>query len=488
MTHAPALPVLLPLIAAPLVMLLGRARAAWLLSLVTAGGSTLISFWLLGEVGQGGELRYAMGGWQPPVGIEYIIDALNAPILLIVSLAALVSLALAYPSSMTHLPPVRRPLVYALMLLCQAGLAGIAATADAFNVFVFLEISSLATYALVASGPQRGALLAAFQYLILGTLGGSFVLLGVGMIYQITGTLNMADLLERLAQTNYKGVLLAATSFLLLGFALKSALFPLHQWLPNAYRHAPDFVGVFLAAAATKVAIYAMLRFAVGVIGAAWIVEFGVDDLLRVLALGAVLYGAVAAAYQTSIRLMLAYSSISQLAYIVYALSLFSSQGFVAAYLQFMVHALVKGGLFIAVAGLLRRGVEDELGAVRGLAWRMPALFSCFLIGALALIGVPLTAGFLSKWHLLSGAWHAGQMLDVAVLVVASLITIVYVVRLLEPMLRAPEEGQGAIGPAPAGDSTLAFGLICAAAVIVLGIYTQPLVAVARAAARVIYG
>ncbi len=487
MTHAPALPVLLPLVAAPLAMLLGRARWAWLLSLVTALASALVSVALLAATLEGSVLRYEMGAWAPPVGIELLIDSVNAPILLIVSLSGLVALALAGSGAMAHLSAAQQSLVYALMLLCQAGLAGIVATGDAFNVFVFLEISSLATYGLVACGPHRTALLASFQYLILGTLGGSFVLLGVGMLYQVTGTLNMADLLARLTVTEYPGVLLAATGFLLLGFALKSALFPLHQWLPNVYQHAPDFVGVFLAAAATKVAIYALLRFATAVIGTAWIVQFGIDDLLRAMALVAMLYGAAAAAYQVRIRLMLAYSSIAQLAYIVYGISLFSEAGLTAAYLQFLVHALVKGGLFIAVCCLLRCGGDDRLEAVRGLAWRMPGLFACFLVGALALIGVPLTAGFVSKWHLVASAWSAGHLVDVTVLVAASLITIVYVVRLLEPMLQKPD----ADAPQMRGDGARlpgVLGLAVTAAVIALGIHAEPLLAVARAAAGAVHG
>ena len=261
MTIAELMPfsVLVPLIAAlPCALLPGRV-APWLLSLVAAVTSAVIAAFTL-SAAMDETLRYAFGNWQPPIGIEYRVDAANAFVALLVSGLAALTLPWA-KASVDREVPERQGTFYALFLLAFAGLMGITLTGDAFNVFVFLEISSLATYALIAHGPDRRALLAAFRYLIMGTVGATFLLIGIGFLYVMTGTLNMADLAERLPEVQDTSMVRAALAFIIVGLGLKLALLPLHLWLPNAYAYAPNFVTVFLAGTATKVALYVMLRF-----------------------------------------------------------------------------------------------------------------------------------------------------------------------------------------------------------------------------------
>ena len=196
-----------------------------------------------------------MGSWPAPYGIELQVDALSALVLLVVTGASSLALIGRSRESLNRRSSRqdREPYFFAAWLLALAGMAGIVVTADAFNIFVFMEISSLASYVLIAGGPDRRALPATFKYLVMGTIGATFYLIGVGLIYMMTGTLNLGDMELRIHEVADQKPILAAAGFITVGLALKAAIFPLHVWLPNAYTYAPHIVTAFLAACATKV-------------------------------------------------------------------------------------------------------------------------------------------------------------------------------------------------------------------------------------------
>jgi multicomponent Na+:H+ antiporter subunit D len=214
--------------AAPITILLRRGKLAWMLALVVTWITFAISLLLLFQVLDNGPIQYFFGGWAPPWGIEYRIDALNAFVLVIVGGIGAAVLLFAGPSVEKEIREGHQHLFYALVLLLLAGLFGIVITGDAFNVFVFLEIASLASYALIAMGKDRRALTAAFQYLILGTVGATFFLIGIGLLYAMTGTLNMADMGERIHGIHDSRTVLTAFAFITVGIALKAAVFPMH--------------------------------------------------------------------------------------------------------------------------------------------------------------------------------------------------------------------------------------------------------------------
>ncbi|HLS86183.1 MAG TPA: proton-conducting transporter membrane subunit, partial [Burkholderiales bacterium] len=259
--HAPALQVVLPLAAAPLIVLVRSAAFAWAAASAVSYASLAIAVLLALRVAEGGAISYAIGSWQPPIGIEYRVDALSAFMLVAVSLTAALVAPHARRIVSAEVAADRVYLLYAMYCLCLAGLLGMAITGDAFNLFVFLEISSLAMYVLIALGPRRRALLAAFQYMLLGTVGATFYVIGVGFLYLMTGTLNLVDMAERLQAVEDLRPVLAALAFITVGIGLKLALFPLHQWLPNAYAFSPSMASTFIAATATKVSVYVLLRY-----------------------------------------------------------------------------------------------------------------------------------------------------------------------------------------------------------------------------------
>jgi len=310
---------------------------------------------------------------------------------------------------------------------------GIITTGDAFNLFVFLEISALSSYALIALGQERQALTASLRYLLVGTLGASFILIGIGLMYMVTGTLNMFDLSERLHQGQDARTLITAFSFLILGVCLKLALFPLHWWLPNAYAYAPSMVSALLAATATKVAIYILLRFIFSVFGAEFsFTTLPLQQILSVLGITGILSASLMAIYQQNVKQLFAYSSVAQVAYMILALAMNSTNGLIATLLHVFNHALMKGALFLALAGVMYRLGSVQLSDFSGLGKRMPWTMSAIVIGGLSLIGIPLTVGFISKWYLLRAALENGWWPTAIFILFGSLIAVVYVWRIIE--------------------------------------------------------
>lgn len=449
LSQLPVLPVIVPLVAAPITLLLPKGRAPHLWACLFSWLAFAACIALLHEVSTTGTISYHIGDWAPPIGIEYRIDLANALVLLLVSGIAALVFPFAYRSVQLEIDERQTPLFYGAMLICLTGLLGVTITGDAFNVFVFLEISSLSTYALVAMGARRDrrALTAAFNYLVMGTIGATFFVIGIGLLYHATGTLNMADLAAKLVGQDNRMVQ-AGFAFILVGIGLKLAMFPMHLWLPNAYTYAPSAVTIFLAATATKVAVYVLIRFFYSIfnfdfafIGAAF------TYVLLPLGLAGMFVASLVAVFQEDVKRMLAYSSVAQIGYMLLGLSLATVEGLTATLVHVFNHALMKGALFMAVACVVLRAGSHSIHAFAGLSKRMPFTTWAFLISGLSLIGVPLTVGFISKWYLLDAAFSAGHWYAGFLIVASSLIALIYVGRVAEMMLlREPaEEGPYAL-------------------------------------------
>jgi len=449
--HLPLLAVLLPLLAAPLCMLAAHPRPAWLIALGAGWVGLGMAIALLERVTREGTASYHLGGWAPPWGIEYRVDLVGAYVLLIVTAIAALVLLFARESVLREVPRGRIGRFYAAFLLAFAGLAGITVTGDAFNLFVFLEISSLASYALISMGRDRRALSAAFQYLVMGSIGATFILIGIGFLYMMTGTLNMQDLALRLPAVADTRTVRTGFAFLTVGIGLKLALFPLHLWLPNAYAYAPSVVSAFLAATATKVAVYALLRFLLGVFGADFALgTMPLDLLFILLGLLGLLSGSLVALFQDDVKRMLAYSSVAQIGYIVLGIGLASVTGVSAAILHLFNHALIKGALFLALGAVAyrlgRAGVRDLAGLGRQMPWTLAAV----VIGGLSLVGVPPTVGFISKWYLVLATLEQGLWPLALLVLTGSILALLYVWRLVEVAYFSEREpGAEAVGEAP---------------------------------------
>jgi multicomponent Na+:H+ antiporter subunit D len=486
--HLPALQVVVPLAAAPLIVLLRHPGIAWALAVAASMFAFGASVALALEVARTGVISYAMGSWPPPWGIEYRVDALSAFVLVLVAaIGALVALY-ARRSLAAELPRAQHYLYYAVHCLCLAGLLGMTITGDAFNVFVFMEIASLSMYVLIALGRDRRALLASYQYLILGTIGATFYVIGVGLLYLVTGTLNIADMAERLAQAGATRPVLAALAFITVGLSLKLALFPLHLWLPNAYAYAPSAATAFLAATATKVSVYVLLRFYFTVFGAPLVVDaLPVPEILIGLSIAAIVTASLVALWQEDFKRLLAYSSVAQIGYITLGIGLATRDSLTAAVAHLFNHGITKGALFLLVGGIALRAGGAGFERLQGLARAMPVTCLGVTLAGLSLIGVPGTAGFISKWYLVLGALQAGHWWLAALVVLTSLIAVAYVWRFVEAVyLSEPPAGRASAGEAPA--SMLVVSWVLVAACFWFGFDTSFTVEGARRAALLMLG
>lgn len=450
--HLPVLQVIVPLLSAPLVWLLRERGLAWAGACAASWCAFAIAIRLALLVLDGGPLGYALGSWAPPYGIELRVDAFSALLLLVVTGASSVSLLVAHASLEREMPAARQPLFYTAWLLALAGLAGIVVAGDVFNIFVFMEISALATYILVAGGPRRQALKASFRYLVMGTIGASFYLIGVGLLYLLTGTLNLADIAARLPQAGSAAPLAVAAGFITVGLALKAAVFPLHGWQPNAYAFAPHAASAFLAACSAKVALYVLLRVDFALFHPALP---GHDALfawfIGPLAAAAVVAGSLLAIVERDLKRLLAYSSVAQTGYILLGAGLLSEAGLGAGVLHLFAHALAKGTLFLAVTCLCMNAASSTLPALGGIAREMPLTAAALVLAALSLIGIPGTAGFIGKWQLLTAGLAQGTagIALIAAVLLGTLLAVIYLWRVIETIYFAapPEPRAGREAP-----------------------------------------
>ncbi len=488
LTHLPVLQVLIPLMAAPLCLFLRRPHLVWMFTLIVSGLAFLISIALLQQVMASGPVIYEMGGWSGPWGIEYRIDKLSAFLLLIITAMSTVILIAAQTSIQKEIPENRQVYFYILYLFALTGMLGIVSTGDVFNVFVFLEISSLSTYALIALGKDRRALWAAYQYLIMGTIGATFILISIGLMYQMTGTLNMDDLALLLPEVAQTRTIFAAFAFFIVGVCLKLALFPLHLWLPNAYAYAPSIVTAFLAATATKVAVYLLIRFTYSVFGLSFsFTTLPLQTLFVVLGLVGVFVASTAAIYQKNVKHVFAYSSVAQVGYMVVGYSIGTTIGLMATLLHLFNHALMKSALFLALGAVMYRIGSVQLSSFQGLGRQMPFTMAAIVAGGLSLIGVPLTVGFVSKWYLVLASIENGWWPVAVLILLGSLFAIVYVWRIIEvAYFKDPVAGRE-----PAKEAPLAFLIpiwLLVGANIYFGVDTRLSIQAAQAAAQSLFG
>ena len=483
--HLPVLPPVTLLFGSLLVAGIGvlNRKLAYPLALLSVLTACAFSLYGLVHVMTHGRISYRLGGWVPPIGIEYVLDPLSAFIIAVIMVVALL-VFIHSRTSVEHELSEKAVPFYSLAVLLLTGFTGMVVTGDLFNLYVFLEIASLAAYGLVAVG-EKGAPVAAFRYLVLGAIGASFYLFGVGFLYIAGGSLNMADVATILPLLPLDPSIIAGLVLIVLGIGIKMALFPLHGWLPDAYTLAPSTASALLAPIGTKVSAYVMIRVLFFVVGPAIARDqLPLTELIGWLSAAGILFGSVMAIAQKELKRMLAYSSVAQIGYIGLGIGLANPLGFIGAVLHILNHAVMKACLFLVAGNLRMRVGHSEIPLFNdSLRRTMPWSMAAFTVAALSMIGLPPTAGFFSKWYLVLAAIERSEWVFVATILLSSLLNAVYFFRVLEKVyLRSGGESSETQSGEPVetrndvGGMMLVPTLVLAIGILLLGVFNAVIV------------
>lgn len=373
-----------------------------------------------------GSFVYQIGGWRPPFGINFVLDGFSLFMLIMVSFVSFFA-AFYSISYMEHYTD--KPRYYSLFLLMLAGMNGVILTGDFFNLFVFIEIASIASYALVGFGTKHEELEASFKYMVMGGIASTMILFGVILLYSRVGSLNMADISLRIQQptSNIQNIVKFVAVLFLFGFGLKAGLIPLHAWLPDAYPAAPASISAMLAGVLSKtLGVYVLIRVFCCVFGltiyTSWVL----------IAMGAIsmTFGAILAIRQSDFKRMLAYSSISQIGYVILGILSGTPIGILGGLFHMLNHATFKPLLFMNSGAVENEAGTRDLNKMGGLAKVMPVTSGSCLVGSLSISGIPPFNGFWSKLFIIIGLFQAQHTALAVVAMLVSVITLAYYLRI----------------------------------------------------------
>jgi len=441
--HYPILVIVILFAGAYLTLLSGllNKKICYYLAVLFSSVSALFSVGLLLLVLENNTISYYVGGWEPPYGIELTVDPLSAFMSLIVAIIGFLVAVFSKNYIEHEIPSKKHPAYYSLLQLIIGGMQGALMTGDLFNLFVMTEIFSISGYALVAITQKKGSLLASFRYLLLASIGTTFILFSTGFIYMLTGSLNMEDISNLLPLIDNPWVMYSGLVLLIIGFAIKSALFPLHTWLPDAHSIAPSPVSVLLSSLVIKIGAYSIIRVVYTVFGERLSGGFEIIGVpLSWMASMAILVGSLYAIFQTDIKRMLAYSSIAHVGYVLLGVSLASTLSLTGGIFHMLNHALGKACLFFCAGAVIYKTGIRNISDYAGLSSKMPITMAAFTIAASSLMGIPPASGFMSKFYLGLGAYQENWIF-LAVILIGSLFSGIYFFRVLATAYFSPEKG-----------------------------------------------
>ncbi len=421
----------------------------------------------------------SIGGWPPPFCINLMVGPLG---IMLAALISLVSFLIAvYAVTYIQQEPTDR--YHTLFLLLVTGATGVVLTGDIFNLFVFFEILCISSYALTGYNRDKEGTEAAFKYLVQGTVGSMLILIAIAFVYGLFGTLNMADIAQRIPSVNSSHLLVTLALFIA-GFGVEAAVFPLNAWLPDAHASAPSSISAILSGIAIKTGVYAMARTTYTLFNATGLFVF-----LSAIGLVTLVIGEMSAYRQRKdLKRMLAYSSIGQIGLIVFALGIATSAGIFGALFQLVNHALGKALLFLAVGYMIYKVRSKRLSSLEGLGREMPVTCLAFTVGAFSLIGLPPFAGFMSKLSIIYAAVAAEQAIFLAFTVIVLLATVVeagYFFRLIQILYFRKSKNAQPVGEAPISAllPVIALGIL----IIVIGVFPQVVTPLLQGAAEELF-
>ena len=443
--NLPALIVVVPLFGTYLTLMLGvkHRKSSSKIALVSTGLLVVFTGFLAAMVAKNGEVFYHFGGWNPPWGIEFVIDRISAFFLLIVSSIGFLIVVFGSGTLESEVKPKIIHYYYALFLVLIASLIAISASNDIFNIYVFLEISSVAAAALVAVQGNKLSIEASVKYLILSTLGSGAFLFAIANIYMVTGHLNLSFIASKLPEaiSLYPLNVLASLGLVLVGLTIKAALYPLHVWLPDAHGSAPTTSSAILSGLVVKVYIIVFIKIIFRVLPPEYLNKVPLEFSLLLMSTLGIFIGSILAMRQKDIKKMLAYSTVAQVGYIFLGIGLLTYNGLIGSLLHILNHAIMKSMLFLSAGIIIKLTGRRRVDSLNGIGRVYPLPMIAFSLGALSMVGIPPLNGFVSKWYLGLGALDGGQVFYVIVLLVSSFLNGLYYLPIVIRAFFGPDSG-----------------------------------------------
>lgn len=398
------------------------------LSLSTMSLGVVLSLINLIYVINNGKYLYRIGHFDAPVGIEFHIGIIEAIMGLLFTFVALMVIWYSVYSIEKEIKEKRVPLYYLLINILMGSLLGIVFTNDLFNSFVFIEVGTLASCGIVVIKDKKENIKATMKYLIMSCLGSGLVLMGIAYLYSMTGHLNITYIHEVLIKNynNYPNAILITLGLFTIGLGVKSAMFPLHTWLPDAHSSAPSSSSAILSSLVLKAFVLLLIKILFRVFGMEIIHEFPVLDLILVLGSVGMIMGSLLAISQKNIKRVIAYSSVAQMGYIFFGIGLGTEAGVAIAIFHIIGHAVTKSALFLSVGSMIEQTGNKDIEKLKGIGKEMPVTLGLFTICSLSMVGIPVLPGFISKWHLSLVSIESGRIILIAVILASSLLNAVY--------------------------------------------------------------
>ncbi len=434
-------------------------------------------------------ISYIPGNWQNSWKIEYIVDFLNAPLLILIPFLCL--LIVIY--SIEYVPRAisnkgREMLYYPLLLLIVGAMDGFILSGDLFTMFIFLSTFSISSYTLVVAGGDKNSVIAGMKYLYMGAIASVFFLHGIAFIYAAFGTLNMRQLAFNLQ--NWNGNIISAVGLVLIiiGFSLKAAIFPLHTWLPDAHTYAPSSISAILSGLVVEMGTFGIIRIIYTVYGFKNIeMNYSLSSILLLISTFAIMIGAIGAFFQDNIKSILAYSTISQMGYILMGVGLGTHYGMIGSLLHIINHVIMKAALFLCAGNLIYQSGTQSLKELQGIGKKFPGTIGAFMIAGISIIGFPPTAGFMSKWYLCLGAMEAGKPFFSFVILAASILSAIYYIKMFNQLYFSPVKSEIKINYDKIPNSMTFTVWVLAILCVLLGLFVNiPLLWVEKAVAQII--
>lgn len=427
-TNFPLLILLILLISSFMMPIIKRTRTVKWLSLFAILLCLVLSVLTLEHVAQTGTFVYKVGHFAAPWGIEIKIGYLESIMSVMFTFIAALIIWASFYSAEHEIKEKNIRLYYTLCGVLLASLLGIIYSNDIFNCFVFIEISSIAASGIVVIKDKKENIKAALKYLILSSLGSGLVLMGIAFLYSITGNLNIDYIHQELVNVNslYHNTLIISLGLFTVGLGVKSAMFPLHIWLPDAHTYAPSSSSAMLSALVLKAYIILYIKIVYRLFGIELVNSLQVLDIVLVLGASGMLAGSILAILQKDLKRMIAYSSVAQIGYIFFGIGLGNVMGLIAAIFHIVSHALTKSALFLVAGNMIHETHSKEIRSLKGIGVEMPVTMGIFTTCALSMVGIPLFIGFNSKWNFALAIIDSNKILFIAVLVASSVLNAVY--------------------------------------------------------------